>query len=701
MNKIASVKTINGKATVTVDTEQSHEVINVENGACLVLVKGEDSDNPQPTPTPSRKATFAQTLTEMNEILASRGFKKITDTGTEKTYNYLLTAWNKADAEWNDDKSWLFDAKSYPDIVPWHGVVKSFEDEAYNSLHAWLMAMQLAELAPTTGTTTNTQTEFFQLAYSYGGGRAVPIYTLDIHADPMVSRLAAGACYVMLRSAYNYADMDKMREEFGGLVINASDWNGLGYVQGSDGKMQKCGYLVNSEVIIPAAPGPFANGCDNGRVKPWEQGQPIEQFDLCDGNYDWDFDQDEFVCTDYNMGAQTPIEEWNSYSKEHKGEIINAAACSRCTDHYLFGKKNVHFDGAKMGSRYGKYPEYLYYWFSETNDKPTATNDVWEVGGPFADIESIFFANSNVKGFFNTALDIADNSRFPTFHNQYGRQRPCSGPEIPSARSPIDGAKVNGLYNVDLSCIFADTEEQRNKWSQVGGFVVQTPKSYPSGHSTQAWTAALLLGQMKPETLQKYSKKAYELSIARSIGRAHWNSDLIYGRLFGTMILPILNAMRGLRDGYEKTKAAVNGEQPEPDYKGEVQATVTIRNQSGKTVKHDGKICFVVYGTDPRNTGYKGYFRFRAKCNSTDLTIGNGQARTYNVTFVADDDPKVGLGMHFASQAQRSKYQSNNAYYIDNAGMTCLDFPTTDTFREGGMYTMVIPADTHEWTGKG
>ena len=254
MSKIASVKTINGKATVTVDTEQSHEVIDVENGACLVLVKGDGGYEPEPTPTPEHDGkhyTMNELLIEVNGLLQRHGFNPISEDDTPYVYDYLLRLWNRAEDEWNDFASWMFSEKTYPDIYNWHGGIKDYQAEAYNSLHAWLMAMQLSELVPTTGITTNAQTDLFGFAYSCGGGRAVPLYGLDIHADPMISRFAAGAIYAIVRGEYKYAYMETMRGEVGGSAINASDWNGLGYQGDSNvyGGMRTLGYIVNSDII--------------------------------------------------------------------------------------------------------------------------------------------------------------------------------------------------------------------------------------------------------------------------------------------------------------------------------------------------------------------------------------------------------------------------------------------------------------------
>ena len=720
MNKIASVKTINGKATVTVDTEQSHEVIDVENGACLVLVKGEDSDDPQPEPEPEptpdpfhNRLRLGDLIAKMNGELTANGFKAITDLGTPTLYEYLLKAWDKADAEWSNPDSWMFSPKTYEDIINLHGDELTYMDTAYNSMHAWLMAMQLAALVPTQGIDSNMQTRLFVLAYEVGGGRAVPLYGLHIHANPMLARLVAGLICALVRNKYSYAEMDVMRQEIGGTLINGSKWSDLGY-EGADGKMQKCGYLVNSDIIIPSAPGPYADGCDI-RVKPFQQGQDMEQFCI-DGaiepwykeNYKKDIAVDDYVVANFNMSAQTPLDVWNATSEADKQRILEAAAAPRATDNFFFGKKLIKFDGIHDGNRLGLYTNYTYYWFSEASAKGAG---VYEIAGPFADLYDKMFTGggygtpTNALKFFDTVMAIADNSRYPTFHNQYGRRRPCGGASGTggSARSNVCGDPLNAIYNIDLSCIFADDKASADKWAKENGFVSEKPKSYPSGHAAMVTTVALMLGQMTGDEtkLQQYFKAAYQVGVNRTVSRYHWNSDVIYGRLFATMIMPVIDAMSGLRDGYEQTKAAVNGTTPSPtpDYTKDVNTTVTIKNESGKTVHFDGSVCFVTYGSDPRG-GYTGYFRVKGNCSGDYFTIEPGESKTYNTVFAHDDrqSPAVALNMPFASASQRGKYKSNNCYYQLGEGMTCKDFPTTDTFREGGTYTMVIPADTHEWT---
>ena len=131
---------------------------------------------------------------------------------------------------------------------------------------------------------------------------------------------------------------------------------------------------------------------------------------------------------------------------------------------------------------------------------------------------------------------------------------------------------------------------------------------------------------------------------------------------------------------------------------GDVTTTVTIVNNSGAAKTFDGRVCFITYGT---YDGYTGYFRIKGNCAAgSNLTIPAGGSRTYTITFAKDNNqtPSVAAGMHFAGQGQRAQFQSNNGYYMGGSCYTCNDFSTNDTFRNGGQYTMVIPANTHEWS---
>ncbi len=133
---------------------------------------------------------------------------------------------------------------------------------------------------------------------------------------------------------------------------------------------------------------------------------------------------------------------------------------------------------------------------------------------------------------------------------------------------------------------------------------------------------------------------------------------------------------------------------------GSVIVNVTIDNDSGKDLSFDGKICFVLYGTIG---SYTGYMRIKGVCLGGDYTIPDGGSKTYSVVFVNDGDqePYKMTGLPFADSSQSGQYKSNNCFYVAGSGYTCENMGSSETFQDGGSYTMSIKGDTHEWTSAG
>ena len=660
--KIAMVKTINGEAKVTIETEESREEMQLKNGACLVVVTPEE-DEPEPKPEPKPEPeptdehlTFDEVLNEMNGLILSVGGSIITEYNTPKTYAYLQSAWSKADYEWNNRNSWMFSGEVFDDMYDWHGNNTDYRREAYDSLQAWLMAMCLTELMPTEGEYSNLQTQLFDKAFMLGGGFTVPLYGLELHADPMHSRLVAGACYVINRNGYTFADMDAMREEVGGQAIEAVDWDDLGYrnetLYDDEGRRGYCtlnvGYLVNTSKFILNAPGPRIEGttvCE--LATPQEDGQPAYQFDQKTDNYHVDELVNDAMVAEWNMMAQTPLEEWQNYPAWKRNRLVNAAATVCCTYMYMFGRpipvKQVLYGFGELPFVDG-YPRYEF--------ERCAVSDM-TIDGPFSDLAGIYRYNVHegeqtvAERFIQTVLDIADNSRFPTQDPNYGRCRPgCARTREGGELNPVHGAKENEIYNISISAMVADTEEQREKMLEEDGWAADSPRSYVSGHSTQIMTMALMLGQMKPEKLKYWMSRAYDYSVNRSIARYHWNSDCIYGRVFATMIIPILNAMTGLRGGYEETKQRVNGEEPGDTV---ISINVCIENRKGEDVTLDGDLCFIL-ANPTRNgeyIGWTGVYNRTSHINFADgpVTIPAGGSQTFEgLTYSEEVDIMDGGG---------------------------------------------------------
>lgn len=116
------------------------------------------------------------------------------------------------------------------------------------------------------------------------------------------------------------------------------------------------------------------------------------------------------------------------------------------------------------------------------------------------------------------------------------------------------------------------------------------PRTYPSGHAAMTWTDAMLFAQMfaDKDKAVKFMKAAYKIGVGRTVGRFHWTSDTLYGRLFATFIMPLINAMNGgnFQSQYESAKnVLVNG-----GGSGDWNVKIIIKNQTGKPIQSTGEI---------------------------------------------------------------------------------------------------------------
>lgn len=563
----------------------------------------EPSPEPTPEPTPSGQTTdrlsFLDLISKFNAVLTSTGHKQITS--QTDIYGYFQWLNMFAGREFDNLESEFFSAENYPEVCDYHGTNDTTLNQAYNAMEAWLFAEYLSEVCPDSGTTTNTQTELFKLAFEIGGGKETALYDgYTLRADPNIARLAAARIYAYTR-AYECSPerINGFRNELGGKAINASSWDDLGFADtmltdeyGRRGYQMDClGYLVNTQSFLPSAAGPRITGCTVCELPyPYEEGQPKSQFNTSSNNYQTDESINDTMVSGWNMMSQTPLSEWNSYPVEKQNRICNAMATIPCTYMYMFGKsQNIHFDGIQYKT-YDGTTNANYYCFSKTSENTGLTLD-----GPFSDLSGIYRYNIQpanqtiVEKYIEAVTDIADNSRFPTQDPNYGRCRPgCAATRQGGEKVAVHGAKENELYNVDIACMVCDDEAGYQKCCHQDGFAQDSPRSYVSGHSAQITLVALLLGQMVPEKIHYYSRRAYDYSVNRSIARFHWNSDCIYGRLFGTMALPIVNAMTGLQSGYEAMKEYVLNPTPQPD--GDWSVKLYIKNLTGSPVQSTGEI---------------------------------------------------------------------------------------------------------------
>lgn len=555
-------------------------------------------------PEPSTGITFDEIINVMNPVLKANGFKQVSSSSTPKAYNYLKGMYDAALAEWDDPNSKLFSKETYPELYDYHGNNTEYKEVARTAMLSWIIAMCLTELAPNSGQLTNAQTQYFYKAYNLAGGRNIPLYgDYDMRSDVMIARFAAGAVYALKRGTYTFNDVNVFRNEIGGSAINASGWSGLGYYSPDYKSIGKVGYVVNSDAIIPSGPGPYTDDSDPNRPKPFEEGQPDSQFYMENHNENWylynykkDVEIDNYITSNYNMGSYTYDESkgygaWEAYDKDKRLLLIHAAVMPIATDHYFFGSRRVKFAGVKYDTKYN----FWKYNFDLSSEEVTKDNNVFDVTGPFAEFESkLFYGQYGVTStmeFIQNVMDMADNSRFPTYHTEYGRRRPLGGVTPGTARAgEINGHPLNGMLNSSIARFFADSQKGYDKYTDCDDFPHDGPRTYPSGHAAMTWTDAMLFAQMfaNKDKAIEFMKAAYKIGVGRTVGRFHWTSDTLYGRLFATFIMPLINAMNGgnFQSQYESAKNVLVNGGGEGDYK----VKLYINNQTGKAIQSTGEI---------------------------------------------------------------------------------------------------------------
>ncbi len=78
--------------------------------------------------------------------------------------------------------------------------------------------------------------------------------------------------------------------------------------------------------------------------------------------------------------------------------------------------------------------------------------------------------------------------------------------------------------------------------------------SYPSGHSSYGWAAALILVEINPEHQNEIIKRGYEIGESRKIVGAHFESDIQAGRVMGAATVAALHANEAFQKQLAKAK---------------------------------------------------------------------------------------------------------------------------------------------------
>ncbi|CAI1508830.1 acid phosphatase [Serratia ficaria] len=90
------------------------------------------------------------------------------------------------------------------------------------------------------------------------------------------------------------------------------------------------------------------------------------------------------------------------------------------------------------------------------------------------------------------------------------------------------------------------TPEKDNKMADTG--------SYPSGHASFGWAAALVLSEINPQRETEILRRGIDFGESRVVCGAHWQSDVEAGRLMGAAVVAALHHNAGFTQKLDEAK---------------------------------------------------------------------------------------------------------------------------------------------------
>lgn len=680
----------NDNALISVETSGS-----LTTGTLYTITYGEASTD----------ALFDTLLSDFNTVLYGSNSTKLTEESPD-TVAYLDTMYKLADAEWKKNYSdSLFNDDLYPEAVEYRNTSDTSGDAAtQKAMQGWLMAMCLAELCLSNGSNTNNQTKLYEKAMTYGNsapysddsvdnnGNIVVGSSYGYKKDAMIARFVAGAIYASNHD--NLIDeINTARSELGGTLINGNDFEDLAYSYSNS----HIGYMPELIQILPVTPGPYTTSVDSYNIpsdKPtgnifYGVNSNTNNDDQRDYNYKMDIAINNYVKQNYNLWTNTnsssdcenllKTTSGSTQSATTRQLVFEAGAIGICSKFNFFGKKKFKYNGVNTNGSTWMHEfdladttgetcgdnEYLYKgpfsdWY-EVFDNPPAINEV----DNSEYLNSDYSQNSELK-YLQDMLDIFDERCF-IYDAKMGRRRPLGGASAGDAiYTGYNHHPANGLQIATVMQYLADDRSTSyysyNKiHNTFDDFPTDPPKSYPSGHSAQSWGMAMLLSQIKPSMLKTYMKNGWKFGTERVIGRAHWNSDVLFGRLSALTVLPIINAMNGtsFMSNYNALRKMVDANDQGIEKTGNsvsnvsnpvINVNVRITNNTGSDVTIQGRLRFIL-GNPNQDGSYFGgwsggsYIRTDSIYFSNDsVTFTAGETKSYNNLTWQDADTGCGLG---------------------------------------------------------
>ncbi|GAB1849172.1 phosphatase PAP2 family protein [Achromobacter xylosoxidans] len=144
------------------------------------------------------------------------------------------------------------------------------------------------------------------------------------------------------------------------------------------------------------------------------------------------------------------------------------------------------------------------------------------------------------------------------------------GMEISPSHTPVIFSLINHVLQDSHDYAM---QSAKNHYKRVRPFVVYknstcTPEkdkkmavtgSYPSGHASFGWAAALVLSEINPKRQTEILRRGMEFGESRVVCGAHWNSDVTNGRIMGAAVVAALHANASFIEMLNQAKVEFTG----------------------------------------------------------------------------------------------------------------------------------------------
>lgn len=456
----------------------------------------------------------------LNEVLAD-SFNDLVDVKKGgKTYAYLLKMAEEAVAQVDDASKYglplLYKEENFPTAYNYYTDKKRDKVAICKTMVGWLSAMQLSELFPL------MRNLLYKAGYEAGGYNMKSyLYGYSFKGDPNVARLVASGIYSAMHTILG-PDTDSMRAEVEGSKYSKT----LAEIYEEESRLHvdDDAFYVNLRRFLACAPGPYmpiyAFPDREERTFPDEKSS-----NRC---LKVDMDIYKYIVENYNLPDQ---------------RAVQAIADVETDVQHLFGS-----DKKDVGGKYD---------FNAVFG-PSTIGETIKPDGKTADFITL------IQKVGSAARGVFQNSD-PTYARiEYGRLRPGCSEEQQGLRKSYTDDRLNILTcfiiedNDGHKASYEEGDLEKYYYDENGNWThkdVQSieqyedlakdklyANSYPSGHSSSIWAAAMTLMELYPQKADLIMRAANDFALSRAISRYHWNSDVIQGKIIGSIINPVCHA---------------------------------------------------------------------------------------------------------------------------------------------------------------